>query len=216
MRTKGQKNWTEEEREYLRQNYLSSNIETVCEFLGRNEREVKRVATKQLGLVVRETKGWSEQEISILQTVYPEHGVNETCKLLNRSRYSVWKKAGLLKLSHPLYNGYEEISGAYWKSLIYGANLRNISFDVKIEECWSLFIKQNRLCALSGVQLVFEHSRSLRSQQTASLDRIDSKKCYTIDNLQWIHKSIQRMKNNSNESDFIEMCHKISAYRKDK
>jgi hypothetical protein len=45
---------------------------------------------------------------------------------------------------------------------------------------------------------------------TASLDRIDSSKGYIEGNVQWIHKHINKMKNNFNESYFIEICKKIS------
>ena len=41
---------------------------------------------------------------------------------------------------------------------------------------------------------------------TASLDRIDSLKGYTEDNVQWVHKHINFMKGSLSENKFIEYC----------
>ena len=42
--------------------------------------------------------------------------------------------------------------------------------------------------------------------RTASLDRIDSNKGYTIDNVQWVHKDINKMKMDLEEDVFIDNC----------
>ena len=41
---------------------------------------------------------------------------------------------------------------------------------------------------------------------TASLDRIDSKKGYTIDNVQWVYKKINMMKQNYDQKEFVNLC----------
>lgn len=46
--------------------------------------------------------------------------------------------------------------------------------------------------------------------QTASLDRKDSLKGYTIDNIQWLHKDVNQMKRNYSEEYFINTCLKIA------
>jgi hypothetical protein len=51
---------------------------------------------------------------------------------------------------------------------------------------------------------------------TASLDRIDSSKGYTIDNVQWVHKTVNLMKRELNQQDFIDICNKISYYNKER
>lgn len=51
---------------------------------------------------------------------------------------------------------------------------------------------------------------------TASLDRIDSSKDYTIGNVQWIHKSINLMKNVIPQDIFVEWCVKIANNMKGK
>jgi len=59
--------------------------------------------------------------------------------------------------------------------------------------------KNGFVCALSGVKL---------DENTWSPDRIDSKKGYTKENLQFVHKDINLMKNKFPEDYFIEMCKK--------
>ena len=45
---------------------------------------------------------------------------------------------------------------------------------------------------------------------TASLDRINSKKGYVEGNIQWVHKDINMMKHCLETSDFIKWCEKIN------
>jgi hypothetical protein len=47
-------------------------------------------------------------------------------------------------------------------------------------------------------------------EHTASLDRIDSSKGYCEDNVQWVHKDINRMKNTFDQDYFISLCKLIA------
>jgi predicted DNA-binding protein YlxM (UPF0122 family) len=110
---------------------------------------------------------------------------------------------------------YKDIRIDYWNSLIFGAKRRKISFEISIEYAWSVLIKQDNKCALSGISLSFCTSRLDRtSVQTASLDRIDSSKGYVEGNIQWIHKTINKMKMDILEKDFLDFCEIITKYRR--
>lgn len=110
---------------------------------------------------------------------------------------------------------YEELSGTFWSTIRVGAQARNINFNLSQKEAWDLYIKQNRKCALSGIKIQFAKSAvDFAEYQTASLDRIDSSKGYSIDNIQWIHKRLNIMKLSDSQSDFINWCHKVSLYNK--
>lgn len=108
--------------------------------------------------------------------------------------------------------GYGEISGFYWANVKQGAKRRNITFSLSIKRAWELFVQQEGRCALSGVELVFTW-RSANKEQTASLDRIDSSKGYVIENVQWVHKDINNMKQAMTESKFIELCTNVVMHR---
>jgi hypothetical protein len=99
--------------------------------------------------------------------------------------------------------GHEEITGTYWCSIVCGAERRALECSITIEFIWNLFLKQDRKCALSGDHL------TLGPRQTASLDRIDSSRGYAVDNVQWVHKDINRMKSVFTEECFIDWCQKV-------
>ena len=100
---------------------------------------------------------------------------------------------------------YEDISGEYLAALRNGAKSRDLQFNITNEEIWQKFINQERKCAISGLSLSFfgERSRSKGGCQTASLDRIDSTKGYTVDNIQWVHKDVNQMKMDLPEDNFF-------------
>lgn len=57
-------------------------------------------------------------------------------------------------------------------------------------------------------------SKDLRNKEnTASLDRIDSSKEYTIENIQWVHVVVNYMKQSYPQEEFIKWCHIISNYQ---
>lgn len=89
--------------------------------------------------------------------------------------------------------GFQEISGSYWGKIKGCAKRRNIHFDITIEYIWDLFIKQNKRCIITNVDINFPKRYGV-DEQSASLDRIDSSKGYVEGNVQWVHKSINFMK----------------------
>lgn len=101
--------------------------------------------------------------------------------------------------------GYKDISGSYWCRLKHGAKNRTIAFEIDIEYAWGIFLLQKGRCALSNKPISLTNS-------TASLDRIDSAKGYEPGNVQWVHKTINRLKNNYQEKEFVELCTSISKH----
>lgn len=118
------------------------------------------------------------------------------------------KSCGCLRNNpSPRFKGYEKISGGYWASVKYKASERKIEFDLDIKDAWAIFEEQKEKCALSGLPLEFVRwYKKDRTKQTASLDRKDSSKGYTKDNVQWVHKDINIMKNVYSTDDFINYC----------
>lgn len=112
------------------------------------------------------------------------------------------------------YTGIGSLSGDFWSLIKHGAKCREITFTLTIEEAWNKYIEQEGKCNLTGISIFFEpdyicsKSRNNRDEhiRTASLDRIDSSLGYTIDNIQWIHKDVNIMKNKFSESYFKQIC----------
>lgn len=104
---------------------------------------------------------------------------------------------------YPLPTNFQGVGGlskTHFSYIKYCADKRNLPFEVTIEFLWNLFQQQEGLCGLSGVPLVL--TPSIKSCNvnwdiiTASLDRIDNNKGYTEDNVWWVHKRANRLKNN--------------------
>jgi len=114
------------------------------------------------------------------------------------------------------WKGYGKISGQYFSLIKNRANKKNLTFNITKKYIWNLYLEQGEKCALTSIIIDIKESR--RSQEvnemTASLDRIDSTKGYIKGNVQWVHKDINRMKNNYDQDYFIEMCHKVSKSNK--
>lgn len=105
------------------------------------------------------------------------------------------------------YQGYKSISAVYFKSCKAGAGTRNFEFNITKEDMWQQWLKQEGKCALSGIPITIERNyKKMKEGMSASLDRIDSTKGYTVDNIQWVHKDLNKMKMNYPNEYFIEMC----------
>lgn len=77
-----------------------------------------------------------------------------------------------------------------------------LAFEVRNPELYELFVKQSQSCALTGVPISFD-------DKTASLDRINSSIGYISNNVQWVHKDVNRMKSNFDQPYFISICNSV-------
>lgn len=119
--------------------------------------------------------------------------------------------------SQHLKGGYKELSKHYIYSIEYNAKRRGMEFNLTMKELWDIFEKQEKKCALTGLKISLIHNKNNRKKyQTASLDRIDSSKGYTIDNVQWVHKRVNAMKNNMTEEEFFKLCKLVHLRNKNK
>lgn len=104
--------------------------------------------------------------------------------------------------------GYGDISKTQYSNIKNNARIRNIAFEVSIEDLWEVYLNQDGKCALSGVSIGFIACK----KGNASLDRIDSTKPYTKDNIWWVHKDINLAKQSLSVNDFIELCEKVVTH----
>jgi len=114
--------------------------------------------------------------------------------------------------NHRRWRGYGELSLTRYTAIKVSAKKRKIEFGLTIEYLWNLFLKQNRKCALSGEDLIFD-TRKRMLDATASVDRIDPTKGYVAGNVQWVHKDINYMKSYLTENRFYEWIDKIYKYK---
>lgn len=115
------------------------------------------------------------------------------------------RSCGCLRNIPYRWNGHEEMNGTYWNMI--KSRRKNKTFSITKEQIWEKFLSQDRKCAISGVPLTFAKSYNKnRKDQTASLDRIDSSIGYILNNVQWVHKDVNIMKNALPQEKFIKWC----------
>lgn len=81
------------------------------------------------------------------------------------------------------------------------AEARDIPFSLTIRYLWDLFIKQNKICAITG-----DYIPNIKK---ASLDRIDSSKGYIEGNVQWVTKQANLSKHTMTIEQLHEFCRKV-------
>jgi hypothetical protein len=100
------------------------------------------------------------------------------------------------------WKGFGEISGSVFNRIRSGARVRDLDLFVNPELLNKLWDESKGICALSGL--------ALDLQSTASLDRIDSSIGYIQGNIQWVHKDINKMKNDLDEEHFKDLCRLVA------
>jgi hypothetical protein len=95
-----------------------------------------------------------------------------------------------------------------------GAKKRRLKFDgIGLSKQWlfSLYLKQNKKCALTGLSIAFAETNigHDKGESSASLDRIDSSMGYVQENVQWVHKDVNMMKQGFSEDYFKSICKAI-------
>lgn len=95
----------------------------------------------------------------------------------------------------------------YFISMKKGANKRNIEFNITVEDILTIINNQNNKCILSGLDISFNDG-------SLSVDRIDSKQGYTVDNIQCVHRDVNYMKSTYSQERFLEICYMVTTLNK--
>lgn len=110
----------------------------------------------------------------------------------------------------------KDITGKFFYNIKKGAIIRGFQFSITAKYAWELFLRQDKKCALTGLTLVMDKDYNTRKRgcriQTASLDRIDSTKGYTIENVRWVHKTVNIMRMNMTDEEFVYWCNLVSVH----
>jgi hypothetical protein len=136
---------------------------------------------------------------------------NGMCKSCRSATANKSSKRNSKKERNSQWKGYEEIPYGWFSKYFERANKRTNNKrtgDITIQDVHSLWTNQNKKCALSGISIGFYDDGK---NHTCSIDRIDSLKEYTLDNIQLVHKHINLMKNKFDNQYFIDMCKLIAG-----
>lgn len=125
--------------------------------------------------------------------------------------------------SNAKWKGYKEVPGSFINRITSRSKKSNREVEINAKDVYELWIKQNKKCALSGLPIDFTNVNKGTPDKpwskydlicTASLDRIDSNKGYTKDNVQLVHKDVNMIKKEYDQNYFLKLCQLISENNK--
>lgn len=117
-------------------------------------------------------------------------------------------RACLVRKEHFQY-GFSDSMVSQWKQT---AQKRNIKFNLTKLDIYNILKQQNYKCKLTGIKLKFDITKG--SKNTGSLDRIDYKNPYEIQNIQLVHKYVNISKHILSNKEYIDLCKKVTLYNK--
>ena len=87
---------------------------------------------------------------------------------------------------------------------------RSNNIDFGLNELKTLWEKQNGRCAVTGVEMAHRNWTEKVKPHTASVDRIEGNKPYTLDNIQFVCYSYNMAKNTFTDDETIKWLRSIS------
>jgi hypothetical protein len=80
-----------------------------------------------------------------------------------------------------------------------------------MEELWSVYLRQGKRCKYTNIPIHFDEGGYIgRYSGNLSVDRIDSSKGYTLDNVELVYKPVNLMKGSLAKGEFIELCELVA------
>jgi len=104
---------------------------------------------------------------------------------------------------------YRKIRISWYNRFYSSALIRKKDWNIDIEDVADMYDEQNAKCALTGWPIKFPE---VGHPQTSlcSIDRIDSSKGYSKDNIQLVHKDVNMMKQSFSQEQFIKVCKSVA------
>jgi hypothetical protein len=186
---------------------ISDKLWTVLDEFVQDHRKMLTIACPSCGYKYR-----------IRKTNYRDERTCRVCRFVAKNRASFGQHRGAGDLTKTFYN--------YFR---FTAKRRGIEWSVSIDYLWSLAVRQEMKCALTGLEIVFPTISSPYGGSTfdpntqarlrngsgqvavASLDRLDSSIGYAPGNVQWLTKWANIMKNGLSQEEFIHLCHRVAS-----
>jgi hypothetical protein len=171
---------------------------------------------------------WIHKTVNMMKGVLDLARFRELCQLvLTPIRDTSPAPACEIKKQHKNFRGWGNIPCGFWRALVQGTSSAKkyssqrgrprVELHITPQQAWDLFLRQNGRCAFTGLELDFSKRmgghRKGYYRGSASLDRIDSKGHYTIDNVQWVHKDFNsQMKWDLDEETFKQWCRRVAEF----
>ena len=92
---------------------------------------------------------------------------------------------------------------------------RNLDFNLTTDTVMEILEKQEYKCAMTGVYLEFVVGGELdgKNPRSCSIDRLDNKQGYSINNIQLTTVEINLLRNKKGINEFIQLAKQVASYR---
>jgi hypothetical protein len=111
---------------------------------------------------------------------------------------------------------YRNIRISWFNKFKASAELRNLEWSLSMDDVVDVMEEQDSKCALTGWDITFPESGAGKNISKASIDRIDSSKGYTKENIQLVIKQVNMMKQQYDQEEFVLICKAIAKKQSDK
>ncbi len=219
-----QKKWTKEEDEKLK--ILKENGETNRNISIIFKRKVSFINNKITELQIQSRINWDEKDDKLLLNNLDKfNNIKDAAIFLNRAINTVNFHAKRLGLSQLFDKNLEElmefeglvknkplylILNTRYKSSEKRAKELNVEFNITRKDLLEIYNKQRGLCHYSGVLMKLVTKGRDTTPEILSIDRINSSKGYTKDNIVLCCSEINMIKRKMNVKDFLILCECIS------
>ena len=99
----------------------------------------------------------------------------------------------------------------FLQNAIKSAKKRQQEFSLTIDDVVNCWVMQKEFCAYSGRKMPLEAGKL----NTVSIERIDSKQGYTLDNTILVCQATNRMKSDFSFDDFYKLCKDVTVFLSD-
>ena len=218
--------WTDSEQQTLI-NYLNEGKKhtEICVLMNRCISTV-RVRSFALGFFKKAPLEWKpEEEVEFLNLLKQNHSPDEISWVLRKTFHSMHKLIKRRQIPHDQYWQIKKIiqrsghgSGndlirtlkqRFWTCKKNARN-KNIEIDITLKYLIELYEKQQGKCHYTGLNM----EGVIGSKNSISVDRIDSNKGYTKDNVCLAMIKINIAKNDLDTKEFLEMCYQVNDYNR--
>lgn len=205
----GPRRWSKEQINLLLKRYPSEGPSlSLSKAIGRSPNSVSQKASL---LKIEMTRfEWNSEKIKLFREEYPKQGNSPELRGLMGcvSTHTLHNKAKELKIRAMTtkvgnkghrWKGFGNVPGAHLSHVKAHATTRRLDFEITCEDVHNQITAQNNICSMTGIPISF-------TDKTASVDRIDSARGYTPDNIQITHKNVNVMRWKMTIPEFRHWC----------
>lgn len=145
---------------------------------------------------------------------YAKHGAQVCADVLNKPVQFIHlrvRQLGIRKNQPKLLH--QHVPARLWSNIINSAKLRDHDVCITPDDIYALYISQDNKCALSGQPIMLCTDVKI---STVSVDRINSKSGYHMDNIQLVLKQYNQAKMDLSDREFFNLCKCVYFNLKDK